>query len=63
MYMLHLALIEYVFAFFVSDESLQSFLLSYVALTFIMGVVAYGRRAIKTKPVNLPRIIRFLIGS
>jgi len=62
-YIIHLALIEYVFAAFVPNETLQAFLLSYAILTLIMGFVAYCLRAIKTKQLNLPRIIRFLIGS
>jgi hypothetical protein len=63
MYIIHLALIEYVFALLLPNENLEMFLFSYVALAFIMTIVAYSLRAMKAKRVNLPSVIRFLIGS
>lgn len=63
MYILHLALIEYVFTLFLPDEILQVFLFSYLALTFVMGIVAYGLRALKARRPNLPVAARFFIGS
>ena len=63
MYMMHLVLIEYVFGLLLPNENLQTFLLSYVALTLLMVAVAYGLRAAKTRQLNLPPIFRFLIGS
>jgi uncharacterized membrane protein len=63
MYILHLMLIVGVFALLLPDETLQVFLISYLALTIMVVIVAYGLRVLKARRRNLPFLLRFLIGS
>lgn len=63
MYILRLALIEYIIAPIWSEKNLQTFLLIYIALSFFLILIAYGLRGLKTKWSNRPFIIRFLLGG
>src|SRR3970282_1155771 len=63
MYILHLALIEYIIAPIKPEQNFQTFLLIYIVLSFLLMSIAYGLRALKTFWKNHPFIIRFLLGS
>ena len=63
MYILHLALIEYIIAPIKPEQNFQTFLLIYIVLSFLLISIAYGLRALKTFWKNRPFIIRFLLGS
>jgi len=63
MYILHLLLIEYVIVPIWPKENFQTFLLFYIALSFLLILIAYGLRYIKVKWRDQPFIIRFLLGG
>ncbi len=63
MYILHLALIEYIISPIWSEENLQTFLVIYIALLFSLLVIAYGLRILKTYWRKKPFLVRFLLGS
>lgn len=63
LYVLHLALIEYVIAPLWPEKNIQTFLLIYVVLSCFLIVVAYGVRALKDRWKDRPFIIRFLFGN
>lgn len=63
MYILHLAIIEYIIAPIWSEKNLPTFLLIYIVLSFSLIVIAYGLGVLKTKWRKQPFLIRFLLGS
>jgi uncharacterized membrane protein len=63
MYIMHLALIQYVIAPTWSEENPQTFLLIYVVLSSFLISIAYGLRALKTKWKERPFVIRVLLGG
>lgn len=63
MYILHLLLIEYIIVPIWSKENFQTFLLFYIALSFLLILIAYGLRFFKAKWRDQPFIIRFLLGG
>lgn len=62
-YILHLALIEYIIAPLWSEQTFQSFLLIYIVLSFFLILIAYGLKVLKTIWKDRPFMIRFLLGS
>lgn len=63
MYILHLALIEYVIAPQESEQIFQVFLLIYIVLSSLLISIAYALRVLKTRWKDRPFIVRFLLGS
>jgi uncharacterized membrane protein len=63
MYILHLSMLYYVVTPIWSEVSLEMFLFIYTMVAFIMMLVAYALRALKSKWKSRPFIIRFLFGS
>ncbi len=63
MYILHLSILYYIVAPILSEVSLEMFLFIYTTVVFLMALVAYALRALKSRWNSRPFIIRFLFGS
>jgi uncharacterized membrane protein len=63
MYMLHLAIIEYILIPLWPRQSFQAFLLIYIGLAFFLILIAVGLKALKTTWKDRPYVIRFLLGG
>lgn len=63
MYILHLALIEYIIAPIKSEQIFQVFLLIYIVLSSLLISIAYGLSVLKNRWKDRPFIVRFLLGS
>jgi len=62
MYIVHLALIEYMITSLWPEEDFKTVLLNYSVLICLLISLAYGLQYLKTKWKDRPFIIRFLIG-
>ena len=63
MYILHLALIEWIIAPVWSEENIRTFFLVYIALSAFLILTAYGLRFLKAKWKDRPFLIRVLLGT
>jgi uncharacterized membrane protein len=62
-YILHLALIEYIINLVWGEVDLQTFLLIYVALSVFIVLIAYWLRKMKERAKHRHFIVRFLFGA
>lgn len=63
LYVLHLALIQFVLAEKWPEQNLKNFMIIYLGTSLVLFFVALGVRLIKRRFSSLPFLIRFLLGS